>query len=66
MVVPVNGLNKQLLFVPIQKDGSFQEELFFYDTARIYYSFNNDKKLTESAKVEFDNGLLKSSLPSCT
>jgi hypothetical protein len=33
--------------------------MFFYDTARVYYSFNNDKKLTESAQVQFENNLMK-------
>jgi hypothetical protein len=52
--------SKKFVFVPVEKDGSFeQKDLFFYDTSRIYYSFNGNNKLTNMTQVQFDNGLLK-------
>jgi hypothetical protein len=59
VIVTAKDSSKQLVLVPIQKNGNFEQELFFYDTARVYYSFNNDKKLTESAQVQFENNLMK-------
>lgn len=52
--------SKQFVFAPVEKDGSFEQPgLYYYDTARIYYSFNGNSKLTEVTQVQFDNGLLK-------
>lgn len=47
-------------FVPIQKDGSFDEPLpVFFDTARVYYNFNDKNKTGYVAQVQLGNGLLK-------
>lgn len=47
-------------FVPIQKDGSFDEPLpIFFDTARVYYNFNDKNKTGYVAQVQLGNGLLK-------
>lgn len=52
--------SKQFVFVPVLKDGSFEDKtVFFYDTSRITYSFNNNVNLTLNSQVHFDNGLLK-------
>jgi hypothetical protein len=61
MIVQYKDSSKNFMFQPISKDGYFENrDLFFYDTVRIYYSFNQNQKLNEVATVQFDNGLLKS------
>jgi hypothetical protein len=51
--------SKRLVFIPVLQDGSFEDKsVFFYDTSRITYSFNDNIKLTLNAKVHFENGLL--------
>ena len=61
MIVQYKDSSKNFIFQPIAKDGYFENrDLFFYDTVRIYYSFNQNQKLNEIASVQFDNGLLKS------
>ncbi len=51
--------SKRLMFLPIEKDGSFEDKsIFFYDTVRIYYGFNGATKFTD-AQVKFENGLLR-------
>lgn len=60
MIVVGKDSSKTLLFVPVEKDGSFEQKgMFFYDTAKIYYSFNGNAKLGEVTQVQFDNGLLR-------
>ncbi|NCI51445.1 hypothetical protein GWC95_16065 [Sediminibacterium roseum] len=59
MIVVGKDSSKQFLFTPVEKDGSFQQRMFFYDTARVYYTFNQNKKLSETTQVQFDNGLLR-------
>jgi hypothetical protein len=52
--------SKRFVFIPVLQDGSFEDKsIFFYDTARITYSFNDNIKLTLNTKVNFENGLLK-------
>ena len=52
--------SKQFYFAPINKDGSFEvADMFFYDTAKVYYSFNSGNKLTDITQVRLDNGLLR-------
>jgi hypothetical protein len=52
--------SKRFVFVPVLQDGSFEDKsIFFYDTSRITYSFNDNIKLTLNTKVHFENGLLK-------
>jgi hypothetical protein len=52
--------SKNFLFVPVERDGSFEQKgLYFYDTARVYYSFNGNDKLTDVTTVQFENGLLR-------
>jgi hypothetical protein len=59
MFVVAKDSSKNFLFVPVEKDGSFEQKLFFYDTSKIYYSFNANSKLGEVTQVQFDNGLLR-------
>lgn len=49
-----NG-GKQFLTIPIEPDGSFfVPDILFFDTARIYYQFNNDKDKVLSSRANFD------------
>lgn len=52
--------SKQFYFAPVNRDGSFEvADMFFYDTAKVYYSFNAASKLTDVTQVRLDNGLLR-------
>ena len=52
--------SRKMLFVPVAKDGSFEDNsVFYYDTSRIYYSLNGKSKLDNQTVVRFENGLLK-------
>lgn len=54
--------NKKMSFLPVDKNGIFQDKsAFFYDTSRIYYSVNGKAK-NNSYVVHFENGLLNQSL----
>ena len=50
-----------MYFVPVQKDGTFEEaDVFFYDTAKVYYNLNEKNKIsTRVIQVQLNNGLLK-------
>lgn len=62
LIVQNKDSSKNFIFQPVSKDGLFQSEnLFFFDTARIFYNFNQNKQLNELTQVQFDNGLLKAS-----
>ena len=51
--------SKQLMIIPVDADGNFaQKNMLFFDTVKLYYMFNGDKKLTNKAEVVFQNGLL--------
>ena len=51
--------SKQLIIVPVAIDGSFSHPLFFYDTAKLFYSFNNNAALANSTHLQLNNGLFK-------
>ncbi len=59
LIIANKDSSKRFLFVPVQKDGTFEQKGIFYDTARIFYSFNGNDKLTDITQVQFENGLLK-------
>lgn len=47
--------SKQFLTIPLDPDGSFfVPEILFFDTARIFYQFNNDKDKSLSSRASFD------------
>lgn len=55
----------QILSLPVNTDGSFKTDgIYFFDTARVYYQFNNDKdkKLTSTASFAFEKSYAKSPL----
>lgn len=50
--------SKKLLFLPVDKNGYFEEKTaYFYDTAKVFYSING-KANSKSFVVHFENGLL--------
>jgi hypothetical protein len=60
LIIVAKDSSKKIIFVPVEKDGSFeQNEIFFYDTSRIFYSFNGNKSFTDLTQVHFENGLLQ-------
>ena len=57
---------RYFLNIPVNPDGTFTiSDLVFYDTAKIYYQFNNDKDkvLTSRGVFEFRNSMLSQPLP---
>jgi hypothetical protein len=52
--------SSSVYFIPIQKDGTFDEPLsIFFDTARVYYNFNDKNKTGFVGQVQLGNGLLR-------
>ena len=62
MVLQNKDSSKSFLFQQVSKEGYFEtKEQMFYDTAKLFYSFNNNPKLNDITQIQFDNGLLKPS-----
>lgn len=62
LIIQNKDSSKNFIFQPVTKEGLFQSEnMFIFDTARIFYNFNQNQKLNELTQVQFDNGLLKAS-----
>ena len=60
LIVQYKDSSRNFLFQPVTKEGYFENrEFFFYDTAKIFYSFNQNQRLNDVTQVQFDNGLLK-------
>lgn len=63
VIIQGRDSSKNVLFVPVAKDGSFEDKsVFFYDTSRVYYSINGKSKLENQTVVQFDNGFIKPTL----
>ncbi|MBI3882897.1 MAG: hypothetical protein HY305_01405 [Sphingobacteriales bacterium] len=61
-ILKTAGGGSEWLSLPVAKDGQFKAEgLYFFDTARLYYQFNNDKdkKLTAAASFSFGGSFIK-------
>ena len=59
LVIQAKDSSKQFLFVPVLKDGSFEDKtVIFYDTATILFSINEKNYLTLKSKIQFENGFL--------
>jgi len=59
-VLAAKDSSKSLLFAPIDGNGNFEQTgLFFYDTVKVYYGFNNNSKLSSATQVKIENGLLR-------
>jgi len=62
LIIQNKDSSKNFIFQPVTKEGLFQSEnMFIFDTARVFYNFNQNQKLNEITQVQFDNGLLKAS-----
>ena len=59
MIIVNKDSSRQFVSTTLQKDGSFEYPVIFFDTANIIYSINNDPSLTEKAKLQIQNGLLQ-------
>ncbi|MBS1628260.1 MAG: hypothetical protein JSR09_07255 [Bacteroidetes bacterium] len=58
IVIQNKDSSKQFLFLPVNPDGTFvQRGAIFYDTVKLYYMFNGDRKLTDRTDVRFNTGL---------
>ena len=54
-VIELKGRRKEFLNIPVQPDGKFSYGgMIFYDTAKFFYQFNNDKKKTLTSRADFD------------
>lgn len=59
LIIQQKDSSKNFSFEPLSKEGMFENKsLYFYDTARIYYSFSNNARLSGQVQMQFDNGLL--------
>jgi hypothetical protein len=54
--------SKTFAFIPVNKDGTFEQGTFFYDTSRIFFGFNGKNNITDITQVQFENGLLRQTL----
>ncbi|MEO5891538.1 MAG: hypothetical protein ABIQ31_14905 [Ferruginibacter sp.] len=60
LVLQAKDSSTQLLFLPISPEGTFlQKDIMYYDTLKIFYTLNGDKKSTSKVDIHFDNGLAK-------
>ncbi|MDE3234371.1 MAG: hypothetical protein KGO81_00340 [Bacteroidota bacterium] len=58
LIVVGKDSSKQFIMIPVGNDGSFdQRGIFFFDTVKLYYTFNGDKRLVDRTDVTFSNGL---------
>jgi hypothetical protein len=61
MILSGRDSSFKIITTPVAKNGMFEyKDVFFYDTLRVFYSFNNNPKLTEQTQVKIENGLLRS------
>lgn len=58
LVMQAKDSSKQYFNVPIKSDGSFRQRgIIFFDTTKVYYQINGDKKLNEVASVNYQYSL---------
>ncbi len=58
MIMQAKDSSKQYFLVPVTADGTFKQRgLIFFDTARVFYQLNGDKKLNDIATVKFQYSL---------
>ena len=63
LIIQGKDSSNKMLFVPVAKDGSFEDtSVFFYDTSRVYYTINGKSKSENQTVVQFENGLIKPTL----
>jgi hypothetical protein len=50
---------KRLFLVPVEENGTFEKEMFFYDSTTVFYNLNGGKKTYVPTEVQLNNNLLK-------
>lgn len=64
LVLQSRDSSKQYFFTPIAPDGSFtQRGIIFFDTVRVFYKLNGDKKVTPTTAANFSYSLPSLSYP---
>jgi hypothetical protein len=64
LVLQSRDSSKQYFFTPIAADGSFaQRGIIFFDTVRVFYKINGDKKVVPSTAANFNYSLPNLSYP---
>lgn len=57
LIISGKDSSKQMLALAIDNKAMFQQDdLIFFDTATVYYGFSKNKRLEQSALVQFSNG----------
>lgn len=59
-IVQLKDSSTQFLSLPIQTGGNFMSgSMVFYDTARVFYQLNKDRRMASNIILKVDNGLWK-------
>ena len=64
-VIELKDKKREFMNAPVMSDGKFSfQQMIFYDTAKLFYQFNNDKNksLTSRAMFDIKNNLLRKDL----
>ena len=62
LIIQLKDSSSQFVSVPLQPGGKFvTEPMVFYDTARVFYQLNKDKRQADNSLLNVDNGLWKGS-----
>lgn len=64
LILQSKDSTKQYFIVPIASDGSFnQRGLIFFDTVKVYYQINADKKLSDQLTANLQSGIPVMEIP---
>jgi hypothetical protein len=59
MIIVSKDSSKKFFSTTLRKDGSFEQPIIIFDTAKIIYSINNDPSQSEKVKLQIQNGLMQ-------
>lgn len=63
LILQSKDSSKQYLATPVKQNGTFElKQLIFYDTTKLFYQFNADKKLNDIGAVSFQNPISQTPL----
>jgi hypothetical protein len=51
---------KKLFLLPVEENGTFEKEMFFYDSTTVFYSLNGNKKTYDPSQVQLNSSFFKS------
>ncbi|MBY0481145.1 MAG: hypothetical protein K2Q21_07305 [Chitinophagaceae bacterium] len=58
LIMQAKDSSKQYFYVPVKPDGSFRQRgVIFFDSSKVFYQLNGDKRLNEYASVNFQYSL---------